>query len=95
MGYGPPPHIATRTGLPELSLLLDEKIGRERGNSSGHFLAPEPVGGRKCSLQWGDTYPKGWMLMNIECWHQIDALHSLCPLVTEADLSPRARLIWG
>lgn len=70
------------------------KKNRERkGNSSGHFLAPEPVGGRKCSLRW-ETLTQG-RDAGIECWHQIDALPSFVHWSMEADLSPCARLIWG
>lgn len=67
-----------------------KKIGREFFRT---LFGSEPVGGRKFSLR-GETLIQG-LDADIECWHQIDALHSFVHWSTEADLSPRARLIWG
>lgn len=73
---------------------MDEKNRERKGNfHAGHFLAPEPVGGRKCSQRW-ETLTQG-LDAGIECWHQIDVLHSFVPWSTEADLSPCGRLLWG
>lgn len=69
-----------------------KKIG-EKGEFLQDTLAPEPVGGRKCSCG-GRHLSKGWMLDIEYSVGTKYALH-LVHWSTEADLSPRARLIWG
>lgn len=89
---GPPPHIAARTELPELLLLLDEKNReRKRSFTQDTFWPQNLFDGRKCSLRW-EILTQG-LDAGTECWHQIDVVHSFGHWSTEADLSPCARLV--